>query len=471
MRRRLEQAGFPKATPRTFWMICGIVAGRGGVCIAIATHQKPLVIALAVFVVGLGLPRWVLGFLTNRRKKKFTENFANAIDVIVRSVDRACPPTRRCASWRAKLPNPVGSEFHSLVESLKVGVTLDQALKRMMESMPTPEVGFFAIVMTIQSKSGGNLSEALGNLAAVLRDRKRLQGKIKAMSSEAKASAMIIGSLPPGVMGIVYLTTPGLYRQAVHRTCRQSDAGGLRDLDGLRHHGDAQDDQLQALGRQEMDHLMNLLFDKSFLVTLFVGILAFATVVTLGVPYLESNGLDDRLKSVARRREELRAKHHAALNAKRGACASSRPSYMKATLDRFKLGNILEGEKFPRKAGQRRLSRPGAADHLHVLPFRDAVHRVRRHPVLPVPDPASDLVAGAEGWGGLCRRPDRFLCARPVRQQHDRPPPDVHHARLSRRAGPDADLRGIRHVDRERVSPVWRARSAPSRPNWPRNWR
>ena len=75
--------------------------------------------------------------------------------------------------------------------------------------MPTAEVGFFAIVMTIQSKSGGNLSEALGNLAAVLRDRKRLEGKIKAMSSEAKASAMIIGSLPPAVMMLVYITTPG----------------------------------------------------------------------------------------------------------------------------------------------------------------------------------------------------------------------------------------------------------------------
>jgi tight adherence protein B len=78
----------------------------------------------------------------------------------------------------------------------------------MHESMPTPEVGFFAIVMTIQIKSGGNLSEALGNLAAVLRDRKRLRAKIRAMSSEAKASAMIIGSLPPAVMGIVWLTTP-----------------------------------------------------------------------------------------------------------------------------------------------------------------------------------------------------------------------------------------------------------------------
>jgi tight adherence protein C len=93
-----------------------------------------------------------------------------------------------------------------------------------------------------------------------------------------------------------------------------------------------------------MDTVMNLLFDKSFLVMLVVGILAFATVLTLGVPYLEGNGLNDRLKSVAARREELRAKHHAALNAKRGSLRIEPVSYMKATLDRFKLGNILESE-------------------------------------------------------------------------------------------------------------------------------
>jgi tight adherence protein B len=207
MRRRLEQAGFPKANPRDFWIICaiGALVAAGG---CILTHQNLLVIGASSFVVGLGLPRWVLGFLTNRRKKKFTENFATAIDVIVRSVKSGLPTNEALRIVAREVPNPVGSEFHNLVESLKVGVTLEQGMKRMMDSMPTAEVGFFTIVMTIQSKSGGNLSEALGNLAAVLRDRKRLQGKIKAMSSEAKASAMIIGSLPPGVMGIVYITTP-----------------------------------------------------------------------------------------------------------------------------------------------------------------------------------------------------------------------------------------------------------------------
>lgn len=207
MRRRLEQAGLPKVSPRAFWMICGTLAAITA-ALCIVTRQSPLVIVMAVFVVGLGLPRWVLGFLAARRRKKFTENFANAIDVVVRSVKSGLPTGEALRIVAREAPNPVGSEFTTLVEGMKVGVTLEQGMKRMLDSMPTPEVGFFAIVMTIQAKSGGNLSEALGNLAGVLRDRKRLQGKIKAMSSEAKASAMIIGALPPGVMAIVYITTP-----------------------------------------------------------------------------------------------------------------------------------------------------------------------------------------------------------------------------------------------------------------------
>src|SRR5580698_7794645 len=101
-----------------------------------------------------------------------------------------------------------------------------------------------------------------------------------------------------------------------------------------------------------MRDIMDLLFDKNFLVTFFVGILAFATVVTLGLPLLERDGLDDRLKTVARRREELRARHHAALNAKRGSLRVEPTSYMKATLDRFKLGNVLEGENSREKLAQ-----------------------------------------------------------------------------------------------------------------------
>jgi tight adherence protein B len=208
MRRRLEQAGFANVSARTFW----IVSAALGVTVALGcliTRQSLLVVILAGFAVSLGLPRWVLGFLANRRTKRFTKEFANAIDVIVRSVRSGLPANEALRIVARESPDPVGNEFARLVDGLSVGVTLEQGLKKMHESMPTVEVGFFGIVMNIQSKAGGNLSEALANLSAVLRDRKRLEGKIKAMSSEAKASAMIIGSLPPVVMGIVWATTPG----------------------------------------------------------------------------------------------------------------------------------------------------------------------------------------------------------------------------------------------------------------------
>jgi tight adherence protein B len=207
MRRRLEQAGFPNATPRGFHAICALFgAAVAGLCFV--TGQNPVVVLMAGFVAGGGLPRWGLGFLAARRRKRFTEHFASAIDVIVRSVKTGLPVTEALRIVAREAPDPVGSEFTRLVEGLKMGVTLEQGLKRMFDSMPTAEVGFFSIVMTIQAKSGGNLSEALGNLAGVLRNRKRLAGKIKAMSSEAKASSLIIGSLPPGVMAIVYVTAP-----------------------------------------------------------------------------------------------------------------------------------------------------------------------------------------------------------------------------------------------------------------------
>ena len=205
LRKRIEQAGLD-ITPRSYYILSAIAAlvAAAGTMLA---HQTIMVAALVAFGVGLGLPRWVLGFLRGRRQKKFTEEFANGIDVIVRSVKSGLPTTEALKIVAREIPDPVGSEFNKLVEGLKVGVTLEQGLKKMFDAMPTAEVSFFAIVMTIQQKSGGNLSEALNNLSMVLRDRKRLQGKIKAMSSEAKASAAIIGSLPPAVGTLVYLSS------------------------------------------------------------------------------------------------------------------------------------------------------------------------------------------------------------------------------------------------------------------------
>jgi tight adherence protein B len=214
LRRRLTRAGL-SIEPRTFWIVSAVT----GVVVTVFCFLMGYpwyANILAGFGSAAGLPRWVVSFLTARRQKKFTEEFANSIDVIVRSVRSGLPVNEALKIVAKEAPDPVGSEFRMLVEGLKVGVSLDQGLKRMHDNMPTAEVSFFAIVMSIQLKSGGNLSEALSNLSNVLRDRKRLQGKIKAMSSEAKASAGIIGSLPVVVMLLIYFTTPGYIMMLFH---------------------------------------------------------------------------------------------------------------------------------------------------------------------------------------------------------------------------------------------------------------
>lgn len=202
----IEQAGWT-IEPKTFWMISGGMA-LAVIAVMVLMQYTLWIALLAGFAAGMGLPRWWLNFRIGARKKAFVKEFANAIDVIVRGV-KAGLPLNECLKVIANESSaPVGPEFRNLIESMKIGVTLEDALKKMYERMQTPEVNFFQIVLSIQSKTGGNLSEALSNLSAVLRDRKRLHGKIQALSSEAKASALIIGSLPIVVMLLVYLTTP-----------------------------------------------------------------------------------------------------------------------------------------------------------------------------------------------------------------------------------------------------------------------
>jgi tight adherence protein B len=156
----------------------------------------------------MGLPRWLLKFLRKRRQNKFLAEFANSLDVVVRGVKAGLPVNDCFQMIATEASEPVRGEFRLLVEAQRVGVPLDDGLERMFERMPLPEVNFLAIVMAIQKDSGGNLAEALGNLSKVLRERKKMHGKIRAMSQEAKSSAAIIGSLPILVMGVVYITTP-----------------------------------------------------------------------------------------------------------------------------------------------------------------------------------------------------------------------------------------------------------------------
>jgi tight adherence protein B len=203
---KLRHAGLTLSL-RTFWMISAGV-GLGFALVALVLGQKPLIALGVGFSAGLGLPRWVVGFLAGRRMKKFTAEFADAVDIIVRGVKSGLPVHDCLKIIGKECAAPLGPEFQRLVENLNMGLTFDQALEKMYDRMPTPELRFFAIVMSIQQKAGGNLAEALGNLSAVLRSRKLMREKVKAMSSEATASAGIIGSLPPGVVVIISLMTP-----------------------------------------------------------------------------------------------------------------------------------------------------------------------------------------------------------------------------------------------------------------------
>ena len=203
---RLQQAGLA-ANVRGFW-IGSAVTGAVMLVIGFVVSRSPLVALGLAFAAGLGLPRWVLGFLAKRRVKKFTSAFPDATDVIVRGIKSGLPVHDCLKVISTEAPKPLCDEFRLLVENLGVGLSIDQGLEKLYGRMPTSEVRFFAIVLGIQQKTGGNLAEALNNLSVVLRSRKLMTEKIKAMSGEAVASAGIIGCLPPAIMILVQVTTP-----------------------------------------------------------------------------------------------------------------------------------------------------------------------------------------------------------------------------------------------------------------------
>jgi len=203
---RLTQAGLDWTT-RKFWIMSGVL---GAVALVVAFMVSGgLLGAIGIaFAAGFGLPRWGLSYLKNRREKAFLKALPDAVDVIVRGIKAGLPLFESIKVVAADAPEPLRGEFLAIIETQAIGMPLGEACGRLFERMPVPEANFFGIVIAIQQKSGGNLSEALGNLSKVLRDRKKMAEKIQAMSMEAKASAGIIGSLPPIVMLLVYLSTP-----------------------------------------------------------------------------------------------------------------------------------------------------------------------------------------------------------------------------------------------------------------------
>jgi tight adherence protein B len=203
---KLREAGL-NLKAKTFWLVS---AGFGFVVALVALVLRlnlPTVLMIG-FVAGGGIPLWFIGVLAKKRRAKFALAFPDAVDIIVRGL-RSGLPLHDCLKVIGKeCPEPLAGEFRRLVESLSMGVTLDQGLERMHERMPAPELRFFAIVLNIQQKTGGNLGEALGNLSGVLRSRRMMREKIKALSSEAVSSAAVIGCLPFGVGALLSVVNP-----------------------------------------------------------------------------------------------------------------------------------------------------------------------------------------------------------------------------------------------------------------------
>ncbi len=203
---KLEQAGLSWSKEKYYFVcvVCGFIASG-----FILYMTQNFLVSAAAFIPGaLGVPMFALKYLRKRRQEKFLHEFPNAIDIIVRGVKAGLPLGDCMRVVVSESPEPVKSEFREILETQAVGLPLSDAVVRMSASMGLAETNFFAIVMQIQAKSGGSLGEILTNLSRVLRDRKKMKAKIKAMSTEAKASAGIIGSLPIIVAVLVYLTSP-----------------------------------------------------------------------------------------------------------------------------------------------------------------------------------------------------------------------------------------------------------------------
>ena len=203
---RIAQAGLSWSKRQFFIISAGI--GLALFMAGLLTNAGLLAAVGLGFAGAFGLPYWLLSFLKKRREAKFLNAFPDAVDIIVRGVKAGLPLLDCMKTITIDAPEPLKSEFRAIVETQAVGIPLGEACAKLYERTPVPEANFFGIVIAIQQKAGGNLSEALGNLSRVLRDRKKMKGKIQAMSQEAKASASIIGALPIAVMTMVYISSP-----------------------------------------------------------------------------------------------------------------------------------------------------------------------------------------------------------------------------------------------------------------------
>jgi tight adherence protein B len=210
LRQRLRRTG-RTISIGGYGVVCLLCAIAGGVGVVMAGFSSLLALPAGILE-GLWLPHIVIGWMANRRKKKFTLLLPEAIGLMVRSIRSGLPITESFQIIGRETPDPVGLEFRNLCDQIRLGQPIDQALWDMANRVGVPEVKFLVVTLAVQRETGGNLAETLENLDNILRRRRQMRLKVKALSSEARASAMIIGSLPflmMGLLGVVdraYLT-------------------------------------------------------------------------------------------------------------------------------------------------------------------------------------------------------------------------------------------------------------------------
>jgi tight adherence protein B len=206
LRREILQAGMTIEPSR--YMIFSALFGVGCTVVYLIMGYPMLGAILVLIACTLGLPRMFLKMKAKRRRTAFITGFADAVDVIVRGI-RSGLPIGECLNIIGReSPEPIAGEFRSIVEGIKLGMSLEEAIGRSLERMPVAELKFFGIVLSIQQQTGGNLAETLTNLSDILRARKRMADKVQALSQEAKSSASIIGSLPFILVGVLSLVSP-----------------------------------------------------------------------------------------------------------------------------------------------------------------------------------------------------------------------------------------------------------------------
>ena len=223
LRQRLQQTG-KTWTLAQYGLAClGIIA-----VVALLLILKGLPVLLAVLIgmfAGIGVPHWVIGKMIKRRVGKFTARFPDAIDLMVRGLRSGLPISETLGVVADEIPGPIGDEFRTVSDKMKIGRSMEAALQETADRLGTPEFQFFVITLAIQRETGGNLAETLANLSDVLRKRAQMKLKIKAMSSESKASAWIVGALPFIVFILIWFIN-GKYMQTFFTDERLMIAGG-----------------------------------------------------------------------------------------------------------------------------------------------------------------------------------------------------------------------------------------------------